>query len=102
MDTRCFLKLKLCQKLNKNHLIANSNNFEKQDRHYFKPTDKELYQNFKKAIPSIVIDEAIRLREANRIKEEKIKELKSEKDKRISSLEEKMEQVTKLLELAIK
>jgi len=76
--------------------------YEKQDRHYFKPTDKELYQNFTKAIPSLVIDDSIRLQEENKIKEQKIKELKSEKDKRISNLEEKMEQVTKLLELASK
>ena len=29
---------------------------EKQDRHYFKPTDEELYNNFKKAISLLTID----------------------------------------------
>jgi len=74
--------------------------FEKQDRHYFKPTDEELYQNFKKAITSLVIDDSIRLQEESKIKEQKINELQSDKDRRISNLESKMEQITSLLEQA--
>ena len=71
--------------------------YEKQDRHYFKPTDKELYQNFKKAITSLVIDDSIRLQEESKLKEQKIKELESEKDKRISELESQMNTVRELL-----
>ena len=54
--------------------------YTKQDRHYFKPTDIEIYQNFKKAIPNLVIDDSIRLREENKLKEQRIKNLESEKD----------------------
>ena len=75
--------------------------YEKQDRHYFKPTDKELYQNFKKAITSLVIDDSIRLQEESKLKEQKIKELESEKDKRISELELEMASVRELLKLKI-
>jgi len=72
--------------------------FEKQDRHYFKPTDDELYQNFKKAIPSLVIDNSIRLQEENKLKEQEIKKLGVEKDERISSLEYVVSELAKRLD----
>jgi len=72
--------------------------FEKQDRHYFKPTDEELYQNFKKAITSLVIDDSIRLREESKIKEQKIKELESDKDTRITNLEHHLAELAKRLD----
>ena len=70
------------------------------DRHYLKPTEEELFEEYTKAVPDLVIDNSIRLREENRIKEQKISELESDKDRRISDLESKMDQITSLLEQA--
>jgi len=46
--------------------------------------------------PKLIINEEIRLREENRIKEKQIKELESDKE-RISELELKMENINELL-----
>lgn len=72
--------------------------FEKQDRHYFKPTDEELYHSFKKAITNLVIDDSIRLQEENKLKEQKIKEMKIEKDTRMSNLEDVVAELSKRLD----
>ena len=68
------------------------------DRHYLKPTEEELFEEYKKAVPDLVIDDSIRLREENRIKEQKIKELESDKDKRIDSLEHHLAELAKRLD----
>ena len=72
------------------------------DRHYLKPTDDKLFEEYRKAVPDLVIDDSIRLQEENKIQSQKIKELESDKDIRLSDLEKKMEQISILLELASK
>jgi hypothetical protein len=67
------------------------------DRHYLKPTDEKLFEEYKKAVPDLIIDDSIRLREESRMYEQKIKELESDKDRRISELEETMKNVQELL-----
>jgi len=62
---------------------------------YYRLSEEERLEKYIELEPKITIGEDFR----NRIK---IKELESDKDKRISNLEEKMEQVARLLELANK
>ena len=54
---------------------------------YFKPTVEECFSEFRKAIPELSIDDAIRLEEEIKNKNDKIHELETDKDRRISELE---------------
>ncbi len=58
--------------------------FEKQDRHYFKPTDEEIWSNFKKAIPELVVDDSAR----KEIELQKERAEKSELQKKVNEIEE--------------
>ena len=64
------------------------------DRHYLKPTDDKLFEEYKKAVPDLVIDDSIRLQEENKIQSQKIKELESDKQ-RITHLEAHLLELTK-------
>jgi len=60
----------------------------KLDNTYFTPSLENLFAEFKKAIPELTISEALRLEEQNKLKDEKIKKLESDKDRRMANLEE--------------
>ena len=65
---------------------------------YYNPNLQTRFNEFKKAIPELIIDDSIRLEEQNRFKEERIKKLESEKDIRMSNLENVVSELTKRLD----
>jgi len=67
------------------------------DNSYLKPTKERLFEEFKKAIPELTIDESIRLKEQSKLKDERIKKLESDKDRRIDELEKKFSSIEGLL-----
>jgi len=67
------------------------------ESHYFKPTKEEMFEEYQKGIPDLVISESIRLKEENRIKDEKIKKFEA-KDQEIEKLKARFENIEKLLE----
>ena len=67
------------------------------DGTYLKPTDEECFKEFKKAIRDLTIDDSIRLQYENKLKDQKINELETDKDRRISNLEKAIDEVKKLL-----
>ena len=75
-------------------LMDHSNYLEK---HHFKTTREDMFEHYKKVIPELVFDEVEKLKIQNEDKLKHIERLESEKDKRIADLEEKMENVHKLL-----
>jgi integrase/recombinase XerD len=60
----------------------------------------ELFNEFKKIIPDLTIDDSESLRLQNKIKDAKIEKLESDKDKRIANLESRFDNIEKLLEKA--
>ncbi len=67
------------------------------ESHYLKPTKKELFLEYKKAIPDLVFDESEKLRIENENKQKKIDELQSSKE-RITQLEANFKHIQELLE----
>ena len=67
------------------------------EKHYFKTTREDMFEHYKKVIPELVFDEVEKLKIQNEDNLKHIEKLESEKDKRIADLEEKMENVHKLL-----
>jgi len=63
---------------------------------YFKPTREECFAEFVKAIPELTVDESERLKEQLKKQCQELKD-QSDKDKRITDLESKLEIVYKLL-----
>jgi len=63
---------------------------------YFKPTREECFKEFHKSITELSIDDAIRLEEEIKNRDEKIQELQSDKRK-IAHLETKIENIEELL-----
>ena len=92
--------LKLKNEVNSNiaEKIIGHSVTHKLDNTYFVPTIDELFNEFKKAIPELTISEALRLKEQNKLKDEKIKTLESDKDGRIDSLEIMIHALAKRLE----
>jgi len=70
------------------------------DNSYFKPVIEQLFDEYQKAIPQLMIDEKFRLEEELKTKNKKLHDLELDKDRRISHLESKLEQITLLLENA--
>ncbi len=68
------------------------------DNTYLNALKDTLFLEFKKVISRLTIDDSIRLQEENRIKEEKIKEMKIEKDERMTKLENIVDELTKRLD----
>jgi len=66
------------------------------ESHYFKPTKEEMFEEYQKGIPDLVISESIRLREENRKQQGKIQELESDK-KTIAEHELKLQHLEKFL-----
>ncbi len=66
------------------------------DGAYYKPSMQKMFEAYKKAIPRLVFDETARLRLDNELKEKKIQELQSDKN-RIIELESQMNSIKELL-----
>lgn len=58
------------------------------DASYFRPTRENLWKEWKKIVNELVVDDSDRLMMQNKIKDEKIQTMETEKDKRIAELEE--------------
>ena len=67
------------------------------EANYFKPTREQLFEQYKKAIPELIFDEAEKLKIENENKQKKINELESSKE-RIIRLEANMKHIQDLLE----
>lgn len=83
----------------KNNNLVNSNIAEKLMAHkngldgvYYVPTREECFAEFKKAIPSLTIDNSERLRLENEVKTKTIQKIESEKDVLIKQLQEQMKE----------
>ena len=61
------------------------------ESNYTMPTKEQLFEEYKKAIPELMLDESKKLRIENEEKQKTIDKLESDKDRRISELESKME-----------
>jgi len=57
-----------------------------------------LFEEFKKAIPQLTVSKALRLEQENKLKDEKIKKLESDKDKRMANLEEVVTELAERLD----
>jgi len=70
------------------------------DGSYLDTTRQDVFDEFVKGMHDLVISDSERLRLQNEIKDQKIKDLESDKDKRIADLEKKFNNIEKLLEKA--
>ena len=70
----------------------------KLDRNYFKTHLIELAQAYINVVPDLTISDAERLRETNRLQNDKIRSLEDEKDSRIADLEKLVKQLSKRLD----
>jgi len=66
--------------------------------YYFKPTKEEMFEEYKKAIPELTIDESIRLEEKIKHRDEQIHNLETDKDRRITNLEVMISELSKRLD----
>jgi len=71
------------------------------DSVYFKPTVEECFNEFRKAIPELSIDDAIRLEEEIKNKDDQIHDLETDKDRRITNLEVMISELAKRLDSKI-
>ncbi len=69
------------------------------DNSYFDPSVKRLFDEYTKVITELSVSEEVRLRLENELKEKKIQELESDKN-RITQLEVKIENINELLKRA--
>lgn len=67
------------------------------EKRYTKPSDEELFEEYKKAISDLVIDDKYRLRAEIEAKNEKIRKGESEKDLIITELARRLNDVEKIL-----
>lgn len=65
---------------------------------YTTPKLEELFNHFKTAIPSLIVDDNERLKLQTNLKDETIKKMESEKDVEIAELKDNMKNVYRLLE----
>ena len=70
----------------------------KLDRNYFKTHILELVEEYLEVVPSLTIDDSTRLMESNQLKDKKIKILESDKDTRITDLENIVNSLAKRLD----
>jgi len=68
------------------------------DNSYFKPVVEQLFDEYQKAIPELIIDEKYRLEKELEIKNKRISEIESDKDRRIDNLEMMIYDLAKRLE----
>jgi len=69
------------------------------DNSYFKPVIEQLFDEYQKAIPELIIDEKYQLQEEIRNKESKIHNLEADKDRRINGLEIMIHELARRLEV---
>lgn len=91
-----------------NILNINSNIVEKLMGHrndlrgvYYNPDLETRFNEFKKAIPKLTIDDSIRLEEEIKNKDDKIHDLETDKDRRITNLEVMISELSKRLDSKI-
>jgi len=65
---------------------------------YYNPDLETRFNEFKKAIPKLTIDDSIRLEEELKNKNEQFHDLESDKDRRMDSLEIMIHELAKRLE----
>ena len=65
---------------------------------YDRMSDEKKLNWFLELEPKLIIDSSVRLREENKLKEQKIKEMQIEKDVRISKLEDVVAELAKRLD----
>ena len=85
--------LKLNNEINPNiaeRLLGHSQSI-KLDNSYFTPSKDQLFNEYQKAIPELLIDEKYKLKFELKNQKAKIKDLESDKDRRIEKLEIKLE-----------
>jgi len=70
------------------------------DSAYFTPSMEKMFESYKKGITELTIDNSILLQEQNKLKDETIKKLESDKDVRINELEIKFDVLSKLIHRA--
>ena len=92
LKSRYDCNLSLCEKLMGHSVTIPLDNA------YGAFSTEKIFEEYKKSIPELTIDDSIRLQEENKIKETQIKKLETDKDERISNLEKKLNQVSDLLE----
>jgi len=68
------------------------------DNSYFKPVIEQLFDEYQKSIPQLLIDEKYRLEQEIKNKDGKIHDLEADKDRRIDSLEIMIHALAKRLE----
>lgn len=68
------------------------------DSVYHDPSIQTMFEEFKLHIPNLTVDDSERLKLQNAIKDETIKKMESEKDIRITNLENKLSVIEKLLD----
>jgi len=68
------------------------------DNSYFKPVLEQLFEEYQKSIPQLLIDEKYRLAEEIKTKDKKIHEIESDKDRRMTSLEIMIHELAKRLD----
>jgi len=68
------------------------------DNSYFKPAIDQLFDEYQKAVPQLIVDEKYRLQEEIKNKDGKIHDLESDKDRRIDSLEIMIHELARRLE----
>jgi len=67
--------------------------------HYLKPTKEQLFEEYKKAIPELILDEAEKLKMENEDKQKHIDKLESEKDIQLKDMQAQIDSVKELLKL---
>jgi len=68
------------------------------DKEYMRPTKEALFKEFQKVITELTVSDSERLQIQSKIKDEKISKLESEKDKKISDLEDTTRQLSERLQ----
>jgi len=91
--------LKLNKQVNDNIIEKMMGHKRGLDGVYFIPTREECFEEFRKGISDLTISDSRKLQEKTILQEQKIKQLEYEQS-RVSTLETKVDQISKLLELA--
>ena len=71
------------------------------DNSYFKPVLEQLFDEYQKAIPELIIDDKFRLQEEIKNKNAKIDELESDQDRKIMNLEFVVAELSKRLKIKL-
>ena len=92
MKLRKETNLSLCEKLMGHSVTIGL------DNHYLPASNEELFNEFSKVIPELTIEESQRLKIGNDLKDKKIQELETDKDRRMSNLEVMVSELAKRLD----